>query len=57
MLVWGATGVVAEARATPEVPALEEILPPEIPWDGASRALVVTPDDVWITPCEGARRT
>jgi len=31
-------------------PAL--ILPPVIPWDGASRQWVVEPDDPWITPAE-----
>lgn len=28
------------------------ILPPEIPWNGASRALVVPANDPWITPSE-----
>jgi len=28
------------------------ILPPVIPWDGASRSLVVADDDPWITPAE-----
>lgn len=28
------------------------ILPPTIPWDGASRALVVPANDPWITPSE-----
>jgi hypothetical protein len=28
------------------------ILPPAIPWDGASRKLVVAADDPWITPSE-----
>jgi murein tripeptide amidase MpaA len=28
------------------------ILPPAIPWDGASRSLVVAPADPWITPSE-----
>jgi hypothetical protein len=28
------------------------ILPPAIPWDGASRKLVVAPNDPWITPSE-----
>lgn len=28
------------------------ILPPTIPWDGASRRLVVAADDPWITPSE-----
>ncbi|HEY0155886.1 MAG TPA: M14 family metallopeptidase [Thermoanaerobaculia bacterium] len=34
------------------------ILPPPIPWDGASRRLVVAADDPWITPSErGQLRT
>jgi hypothetical protein len=34
------------------------ILPPNIPWDGASRRLVVAADDPWITPAErGQLRT
>jgi zinc carboxypeptidase len=28
------------------------LLPPTIPWNGASRALAVPPDDPWATPCE-----
>lgn len=28
------------------------ILPPALPWDGASRALVAATDDPWITPAE-----
>ncbi len=36
-----------------------EFLPPVIPWDGASRSLVVEASDPWITPCElsGLRET
>ena len=30
----------------------EPILPPALPWDGASRSLVAAQDDPWITPCE-----
>lgn len=34
------------------------VLPPEIPWNGASRALVVPASDPWITPSErGALKT
>ena len=34
-------------------------LPPEIPWNGASRTLVVPATDPWVTPAErsGLRRT
>jgi murein tripeptide amidase MpaA len=28
------------------------ILPPELPWDGASRSLMAAADDPWITPAE-----
>ncbi len=50
---------VGDAHAEPDLPALHEILPPEIPWNGASRALVVADDDPWITPSEqsGLTRT
>jgi murein tripeptide amidase MpaA len=34
-----------------------ESLPPVIPWDGASRALVVGADDPWRTPCEASGLT
>ncbi len=35
-------------------PAATAILPPELPWDGASRSLALDPDsgDPWITPAE-----
>lgn len=32
--------------------ASEPILPPLVPWEGKSRALVVAKDDPWITPAE-----
>ena len=32
--------------------AREPILPPLVPWEGKSRALVVAKDDPWITPAE-----
>jgi hypothetical protein len=52
-------GFTAPVLAAPDVPPLHEILPPEVPWDGASRALVVSADDPWVTPCEqsGLTRT
>lgn len=30
------------------------LLPPVIPWDGASKALVVPKDDPWVTPAEAS---
>jgi murein tripeptide amidase MpaA len=33
-------------------PAQDPILPPALPWDGASRSLLVEPDDPWATPFE-----
>ena len=40
-------------------PGDEAILPPEIPWSGRSRSLVVSADEEWITPAErsGLTRT
>ena len=32
----------------------QDLLPPVIPWHGASEALVAKPDDPWITPAEKA---
>ena len=44
-----------------ETPEAEAILPPALPWDGASRSLALPPDsdDPWITPAEreGLERT
>jgi len=41
------SGPLAQEALRPEA-----FLPPALPWDGASRGLVVAPDDPWITPCE-----
>ncbi|MCB1055814.1 MAG: M14 family metallopeptidase [Acidobacteria bacterium] len=35
-----------------EVPLPAAVLPPELPWEGASRSLMAAPDDPWITPAE-----
>lgn len=43
--------MLAGATLHAEVPAP---LPPELPWSGASEALVAAPDDPWITPAERA---
>lgn len=33
------------------------LLPPLIPWNGASRSLAVEPNDPWATPCEQSKLT
>ena len=38
--------------AVPAGAADEAILPPELPWEGASRALMAPADHAWITPAE-----
>jgi murein tripeptide amidase MpaA len=47
-----ATGVMAAG-------ADENVLPPELPWEGGSRGLLVPPNHPWITPAEvsGLTRT
>jgi murein tripeptide amidase MpaA len=42
--------VAAWAGAAERKP--EAVLPPEVPWDGPSRALLVPPSDPWATPAE-----
>ncbi|WP_436032715.1 M14 family metallopeptidase [Caulobacter sp. LjRoot300] len=37
---------------TPKAPWDSEILPPALPWHGASERLVAKPSDPWITPSE-----
>ena len=32
--------------------AATAILPPELPWDGASQQWIASADDPWITPAE-----
>ena len=44
--------LAAGAAAGAGEAAREAILPPPPAWSGASRALVATPDDPWITPAE-----
>ena len=46
--------LAAPALAAGDAPVVERILPPESPWNGASRALMVAPDDPWITPAEAS---
>lgn len=43
--------VLAPARAA-EIPEPAAILPPELPWEGASQGLMVANGDPWITPSE-----
>ena len=45
-VLWAAAGQV-QAEAQPRAP-----LPPELPWKGASEALIAASDDPWITPAE-----
>lgn len=42
----------AAAAAPAESAAARAILPPELPWHGKSRALMVPPSDPWATPAE-----
>ncbi len=45
--------VLESAAVLASGPAAETaILPPVLPWDGASRSLLVADDDPWITPAE-----
>jgi murein tripeptide amidase MpaA len=53
ILVLTLPAAAGTAGAAGEVP----MLPPEIPWDGASRALVAAADDPWITPSEATGLT
>ncbi len=60
-----AVGLALAAAALPALAAPigsappEAVLPPELPWSGADRNLVLAPGDPWATPCEksGFRRT
>jgi len=48
-----------EAAAPDWLRMQQEVLPPLIPWDGASRSLALHDKDPWVTPCETSalRRT
>ncbi len=37
--------------------AVTDLLPPSIPWNGASRSLAVEPNGPWATPCEQSKLT
>lgn len=45
-----AAGTIVAGAVMAQTP--EEVLPPTMPWDGASRSLITSPDDPWITPSE-----
>jgi len=51
LLLIGSAGVCAGPAVAGEA-AAEMILPPELPWSGRSRSLIVAADDPWITPSE-----
>ncbi len=59
MLIFATILSGAVAPAVAGSAAEEMILPPELPWDGKSRSLMVSADDPWITPSEktGLTRT
>ncbi len=42
------SSMAQEVRSSPAKP----VLPPAIPWNGASRSVCVSPEDRWATPCE-----
>jgi murein tripeptide amidase MpaA len=45
--------LLLSGSGTKAAPAAEQpVLPPELPWNGSSRALVAHADDAWITPAE-----
>lgn len=48
------SSVTADAQPSWPKGATEPILPPEIPWKGASIALIAPDDDPWVTPAEAA---
>lgn len=63
MLLLGSSGFClaqSSATATPTVPnpgtfdaaAIARLLPPQVPWDGASQSYISDASDPWITPAE-----
>lgn len=46
------TALLFASAITAATAADTAILPPAIPWNGASRQLIVAPNDPWITPSE-----
>ena len=65
LIVWSGFSAVVQVSTSHAAPsdaaprefaaaASEPILPPLVPWDGKSRALVVAKNDRWITPSEAA---
>ena len=54
-LALAAASLACSAMANDKAPTLsDQILPPALPWSGASESLVASPDDPWITPAEAA---
>ncbi|MGA2256374.1 MAG: M14 family metallopeptidase [Thermoguttaceae bacterium] len=45
------------ASVTAFAASARDYLPPALPWSGASEALIVSPDDPWITPTERSGMT
>jgi hypothetical protein len=52
-------GPVAAGDGVEWLQLQQRVLPPELPWDGASRSLALQPGEPWVTPCEthGLRTT
>lgn len=53
MVLWGGLGLACLALQA-ENPSLRAPLPPELPWNGKSEALVLDADDPWATPAEAS---
>jgi hypothetical protein len=49
-----AISIAAPARDVPPPSSMDTILPPALPWKGASERLIVPATDPWITPAEAA---
>src|ERR1041385_7156432 len=49
VIVLGLNLAINLARAAS---SLQDLLPPMLPWHGASEKLIAKPDDPWITPSE-----
>lgn len=49
-----AAAALAALNASAQMPDPQAVLPPALPWSGASERLVAAADDPWITPAERA---
>lgn len=47
--------VAASVAITVQAQSPQEVLPPELAWNGTSRALIAAPDHPWITPAEKSK--